>query len=344
MSKYYDGTKLLSLNDINGEKPELYICCGNRTAGKSVYFNRLLANKWLKKKEMIGILYRFKYEAINIADSFWGDIGKLFFKNHEFKGKVQEKGTYVELYMDDELCGYALCINGADRIKKLSHIFNEIKWLLLDEFQNETSTYCNREIEKFQSIHTSLARGNGEQVRYLPTFLVGNSVTLLNPYYVALDISQKLQNNTNYLRGNGYVLEQTLNKNASEAQMKSAFNRAFGNTGYTAYSAQNIYLNDTMTLIANPSGNNVYVATLIYKGKEYCVREYLEDGVIFCGKNVDSTYPYKIAVTTDDMDINYIMLKNSEMLLSRFKYYFNKGCFRFKDLMCKEVVLKMLSY
>ena len=32
---FYDGTKLLSLTDINREKPELYMCTTNRTGGKT---------------------------------------------------------------------------------------------------------------------------------------------------------------------------------------------------------------------------------------------------------------------------------------------------------------------
>lgn len=34
---YYDGTKLLSLKDADGNKPEIYLCVGNRTAGKTVF-------------------------------------------------------------------------------------------------------------------------------------------------------------------------------------------------------------------------------------------------------------------------------------------------------------------
>ena len=36
MPQFYDGTKLLSLNDINGNKREIYICTFNRSAGKNV--------------------------------------------------------------------------------------------------------------------------------------------------------------------------------------------------------------------------------------------------------------------------------------------------------------------
>ena len=47
MNDYYDGTKLLSLKDIDGNIPEIYVCSGNNTAGKTTYFSRLLVNRFL---------------------------------------------------------------------------------------------------------------------------------------------------------------------------------------------------------------------------------------------------------------------------------------------------------
>ena len=34
-SKYYDGTKLLSMKDLDGNKPEVYMVTTNRTGGKT---------------------------------------------------------------------------------------------------------------------------------------------------------------------------------------------------------------------------------------------------------------------------------------------------------------------
>ena len=51
MGKYYDGTKLLSMKDINGNTPEIYMCTTNRTGGKTTYFGRLCVNRFLKHKE-----------------------------------------------------------------------------------------------------------------------------------------------------------------------------------------------------------------------------------------------------------------------------------------------------
>ena len=49
MKQYYDGTKLLSLKDLDGNTPEIFMVTSNRTAGKTTYFNKLVFNKFLKK-------------------------------------------------------------------------------------------------------------------------------------------------------------------------------------------------------------------------------------------------------------------------------------------------------
>ena len=63
-----------------------------------------------------------------------------------------------------------------------------------------------------------------------------------------------------------------------------------------------------------------------------------------CDDRSDETFKMKITVTTDDHEINYVMLKRNDLFLSNLRYYFERGCFRFKDLRCKEAVLKALSY
>ena len=90
--KYYDGTKLLSLKDINGEKPEIYISIGNRSGGKTTYYNRMLVNRFKKRGEKFLLLYRWNYELTDIANKFFGDIGKIFFKDDEMKDKILAKG------------------------------------------------------------------------------------------------------------------------------------------------------------------------------------------------------------------------------------------------------------
>lgn len=345
MPQYYDGTKLLSMKDINGERPEIYLCTTNRTGGKTTYFGRLCINRFLDKGEKFALIYRYNYELDDVCDKFYKDIGSLFFPDHTMTNKRRASGMFHELFLDDVSCGYAISLNGADQIKKYSHLFSDVKRMIFDEFQSETNHYCNNEVEKLQSVHTSVARGQGEQVRYVPVYMLSNPVSIINPYYVAFGISSRLRDDTKFLKGDGFVLEQGFIDSASKAQKESAFNRAFGlDSKYNAYSTEAVYLNDNKSFIEKPQGTSRYICTLRYGGSEFAIREYAEAGIMYCDDRPDATFSTKISVTTDDHGINYVMLKRNDFFLSNLRYLFERGCFRFKDLRCKEAVLSALSY
>lgn len=344
MDKYYDGTKLLSMLDLNGNKPEIYLCTTNRTGGKTTYFARLCVNRFFDKKEKFCLVYRYNYELDDCAEKFYKDISGLFFKGTNMTSKRRAAGIFHELFIDDIACGYAVSLNSADQLKKYSHLFSDVKRMMFDEFQSETNHYCADEIRKFVSVHTSIARGQGEQIRYVPVYMCANPVSIINPYYVEMGISNRLKDDTKFLRGDGFVLEQGFVESASIAQKESGFNRAFAKNAYVAYSSECVYLNDNKAFVEKPIGVGRYLATLRYKGTDYAIREYAESGVIYCDDRPDTSFGMKLTVTTADHEINYVMLKRNSFFLTNMRYFFEQGCFRFKDLRCKEAVLKALSY
>ena len=344
MQKYYDGTKLLSLLDINGKKPEIYLCTTNRTGGKTCYFGRLRINRFLDKNEKFALIYRYNYELDDIVDKFYKDLGSLFFPNHVMTNKRRASGIFHELFLDGKSCGYAISLNSADQIKKYSHLFSDVQAMIFDEFQSESNHYCTDEIKKFLSVHTSIARGQGEQVRYVPVYMLSNPVSIINPYYVTLGISNRLKTDTKFLRGDGFVLEQGYVESASKKQKESGFNRAFAKDSYVAYSSESVYLNDNKAFIEKPTGKSKYICTLKYEGNNFSIREFAEDGIMYCDDKPDLTYPFKITVSTNDHGVNYVMLKKNDLFLGNMRYLFERGCFRFKDMRCKAAVLNALSY
>ena len=347
---YYDGTKLLSLKDLNGEKPEIYIVTTNRTGGKTTYFNKMLVNRYIKHNKKFCLLYRYAYELDCVTEKFFKDIKCLFFPNYNMSEKKRAKGAFIELFLqhendDAQSCGYAVALNKADQLKKYSHLLSDTTSILFDEFMSENNEYCSNEIAKFYSIHSSIARGNGEMYRYVPVYMLANPVTILNPYYTALGISERLNRNTRFLRGNGWVMEQGYNESASKAQMNSAFYKAFsGKEKYAEYGAQGIYLNDNETFIERPTGRAQYLATIKYNGNDYAIKAYANDGIVYCDTSIDESFPNKIAITTQDHNINYVMLSQYSMFIAQLRLFFDKGAFRFKDLKCKEAILTALSY
>ena len=343
-SEFYDGTKVMSLKDINGLDPELYLITTNRTGGKTTFYRRYSINRFKNKGLKFAELFRYNYEIDDIADSFFKDLKGLFFPNDVFTSKSRCKGVFHELFLNDVSCGYAIPLNSAESVKKKSALFSDVDHMVFDEFQSETNHYTSDEIKKFLSIHTSISRGQGQQKRHVPVYMLGNTVSLLNPYYTALGITNRLKSDTKFLKGDGFVVEQGFNESASLAQKESGISRAFAGNEYVGYSSECVYLNDNKMFIEAPEGTGRYLATLKYSGKEYGLREYAEQGVIYCNNKSDSTFPLRITVNTEDHNINYVMLKRNDIFLTNLRFYFEKGCFRFKDLQSKEAVLNALSY
>lgn len=341
---YYDGSKLLSLKDLNNNTPEIFICTSNRSAGKSTFFNRYVLRRFINYGEKFMLLYRFKHEITDVSDQFFKDIGSLFFPHSAMTHKLKNNGLYAELYFDNQPCGYAVTINNADFIKKKSHLFSDTARMLFDEFQSETNHYCTNEISKFLSIHTSVARGQNKQVRYVPVIMCSNTVSMLNPYYTALDISARLKKDTKFLRGDGYVLEQGYNDSAAMAQKESTFNKAFGDNRYLEYATQNIYLNDNDTFIGGINDKTTYIASVRYDGSQFAIRHCDKDNVLYCDRNVDQTCRIKIGITAEDITADYSSVALYPALIKVWRNYFNNGLFRFKDLESKTAVMKLLSY
>lgn len=70
MSKYYDATKLLSMLDINGKKPEIYMCTTNRTGGKTAYevYKRNMAHILGMKDEQVKVIETCQMLADEVED------------------------------------------------------------------------------------------------------------------------------------------------------------------------------------------------------------------------------------------------------------------------------------
>lgn len=343
MKKFYDGFPLLNKLDIKGNKPEIYICTSNRSAGKTTFFSKYLVDQFKKYREKFGLLYRYNYELDDVADKFFKDISGLFFPKNFLESKRRASGIFHELFLDGASCGYAISINSVDQLKKYSHLFSDIKHIMFDEFQTESQRYCSDEIKKFISVHTTIARGQGKQVRYVPIYMVGNPVSILNPYYLELGITERLRSDTKFLRGDGYVLEQGFNLSASKAMDSSGFNRAFAKNEYLAYSKEGVYLFDDKAFIDKPEGRCYYIMTIRYNNNEYGVLEYPDLGLMYVSNKPDKTCKLKVTVNYTDHDVNFIMLRQNSYILDNFRTYFEQGCFRFKNQQCKEALIKVLA-
>lgn len=338
----YDGTKLLSLKDRRGITPEIFMATDVRSSGKTTFFVKMETKRFLNKQEKFVYLVRHKNELDGLGEAMYKEVGNLFFSDKTFESKIRGGGLYCDLLCDGVKMGYGLPLNSYDKIKKKSHLFTDATSILFDEFQSETNHYLKDEVGALHSIHTSLARGSGRMVRYLPIYMLSNHITLLNPYFNLFGLTN-LSKETRYYRGNGFVLEQQFNEDAINESKQSAFNIAFSETDYSNMSKQGVYLLDEEKYIVpfNKIKNKEYLMTLLYGGKEYGV--YTSGDKMYCSTRSDHHYPLRYVIGKE-IGSNSRLIASSPFTVKEMRDCVANGSFLFESQKAKECVFKALSY
>lgn len=341
---YYNGNRLLSMKDSRRRKPFIYIVESNRDDGKTTYFVRKLVNDYLNCGKKFVKLTRFRTNLDDGADKMLGKVLPKFYDGLSYDYEISSDKLYGKVYINGEFCGFILPISGAAAIKDSWQLFTGTSHMFLDEFQSETNEYVKDETTKLISIQKSLSKQCDSPDHYLPLYMAGNLITLLNPYYIDMGISDRIQTNTKFLKGDGYVLERHYNETAAHEAEDNGFLRAFSRNKYVTQMTEQIYLNDTNTFIERPAGRREYIASIRNGGQDYAVYLCYDAGVVYCSQEVDYSFPRKIAITTEDQKINYVILKNSSNFISLMRWYFQNGCFRFRNMKCKSTIFKLLCF
>ena len=338
--KYFEAHSVYEYKDINGEVPEILLVDGNRTGGKTTAFSRMLVNDFLEKEEKFFLVYRYKNDLANVAEAFFKDIKVLFFNDHELTCTSHANGTYFELFLDSKSCGYASSLTMSGKLKRYSHIFSDVSKMFFDEYQDENNMYLPDEVNKLMSLHTTIARGRGQAVRFVPLYMASNSISIFNPYYSALGITGKINSKTKVLKGEGFVLLRLIIKDVAEAQKSSAFNRAFMSSGYLDSSIDNCFLNDdTFNVVKQKNYGNVFF--IFYcSGELFSV--FRSDGSLYCKKGGDKTvYPCFGAYLSDRNESVSFIRNTSYWTFARMLY--QEGQIFFDSIETKHAFLTLIS-
>lgn len=345
MSEYYDGNKLLSLADLDGEPPEIYICTSNRAAGKTTYFGRYAMRRFLNYDEKFILVYRFAYELENVADKFFKDLQALFFPDYTMESKKKGRAAFATLYIqkggdEKQICGYAVALNSADQLKKFSHFFSDCARMIFDEFQSETWHYCADEVKKLQSVHATVARGHGQQARRVPVIMIANPVSAVNPYYIALGISARLEPNAHFIRGHGWVLEQGHNEAAENAMKTSRFAVAFSSDSYADYAADGRYLDNNAFIMPKPPQLGRCLLVIKHGGSSFGVFQIAEKtgAFLYVSESYDKTCPVVLAATVADHYDETVMRSVPKLATA-----YDAGCVRFSSLVSRAAFLALIG-
>lgn len=336
---YFIAHDVSEYKDINGNTPEILMVDGNRSAGKTTAFSRKLVNDFIISGKKFMLVYRYLNELNNISEAFFKDIRTLFFPGYDMTEKKRANGAYIELYLNGKECGYAAALNSAGKLKHYSHVFSDVNQMFFDEYQLENGFYLQDEIKKFISLHMTVARGQGQVVRFVPVYMCSNSITIFNPYYEAFRISGKINSNTKVLKGDGFVLLRLTIKEVAKEQEKSAFNRAFAESGYMQSAVDNSFLNDESYNILKEDLR--YFQPLLvfrYEKKLYTI---FTNGYKMHVKAGESAGVPTYGAAQQDRGQNYNSIRNSGVF-NRIRMYYRDGNLTFHTPDAKRAFLVLI--
>lgn len=350
--QFYSGDKLLSTLDKDGEKPELFIVCSRvRGPGKTFYFTKKLLDDFMKEKKAKFVLFcRSKLELGGVAEGMFKSMMSIHYPDYDMFEKIQMKGVYSNIYIatgkDEERevihVGYCIPLSSCDQVKRISSTFSDSVQGYFDEFQPEDkNTYLTNEVQKFLSVHTSIARGEGQSRRYYPVYFASNTISISNPYFIALGLTKKIQTNTKFYKGEGFVFEKAENPGLVKVHAQSGMSRAFSEEKAINF-GDNSWLNDNYACVEklNNPGRAQYICTLISGNIKLAVKYYPNLYLYYVDYNVDRNNSFIFNIKYDNMEPNIPLIKGSVTMM-KLRESMERGIVRFKDIRCKEICMDL---
>lgn len=339
---YYCGYSLLNMRDLNDEIPEIFICSGNRTAGKTFFFKRFMMRLCVETKKQFLVLVRKRTQLYTAAKSFVEDLQECKDMPGQYSVNNSDIVGVKEIFYGSYLVGYISYLNYADDIKEASNMFNNVCVIFKDEIQLPNGNYLENEIGKLRSIHKSCARGFGEKTRYLPTILCGNELSLINPYYVTFGIHKRLNKETKKMRGNGWVMQITWNESAAQLATKSAFEKAFGEDKQSLSDNFNVYM-DNLNMVGVPVNKKYLKILFIMYVNKVPFGVWGGQGFYYVSRKVDLSCPRKYAMDLESHNEKTILIQRNDILFISLRKYFESGLFRFQDVECRSIMIDALA-
>lgn len=349
---FYDNTKLLEATDANGVKPEVYfVCSRGRSAGKTYQFSKTLWEHFEQTGEKFIILTR------RIQDLQGGSIAYGVMKGYfdyarpdiTLSEKTGMRGVFNNVFAHvgtgdeavTEHVGYVIPLAADSKIKNVSSMFVDAWAMFMDEFQPmHSGEYLSNEVQRLDTIHTSVARGGGQSIRYVPVFMCSNAINIFNPYFVACGIVKNIQSNTRIYRGDGFIYERCMVRGLDEKRAETGFARTF-KTAENTVEDDNSWLADSGSCVEQPNGwgRASCLGNLLRGNEMFGVKYYPQVGLYYVDRKPQKVGAPTYALTLGD-NLNVPFIRQSSFM-KKLKTMFMGGRVRVKDSGVQTMLLDL---
>lgn len=325
---WYSYNKVMSYNAMMN-----YIL-GERGVGKSYGLKKYLLNRFKKKDSQFIYLRRYDTELKkSLKDNeFFKDIGNdPEFINDNFYVRGDK------FYMNDKVCGYAIPLSKASIYKSVP--FPNVDIIMYDEFliDNATYHYLPDEPEKLLDFMETVGR-----LRNIKIFLLGNSISLINPYFDYFNISLPYNSDIKTFKDGLILINYIRNEAYRKVKKESNFGKLIDGTKYSSYAIDNEFLKDNNNFIKKKSPKSKFFFNLILNKHTYGVWMDYENSNMYISKHYNSNNPVCITFDYKDHSEHTIMLKSRSVFFQNLVKHYQIGCLYFDTLQIKSDVTSLI--
>ena len=338
VNKWYDKGQLLSF------KAFFNLLIGNRGGGKTYGFKGWSIDDYKKNKRQFIWLRRYGTEIELMKKSFFDDIASKY-PNDKFEIKGSKKAG--KFYMNNELIGFYFALSTSSIAK--SSAYPNVDKIIFDEFliMGNTYKYLTDEVVMLLEFIETIFRDrehNPQAVQPRGVYLLGNNVTIANPYFLYFNIKPFKQRF--YVdRTRGIVVEQYTNAKFIEDKKASKIGKLTANTTYAEYAIENKSYLDNDRFIAKKPSMCTFNCAIDYKGKTYGFWLDYKNGDMYVNYQYDPDSYNHYSLTKDDHTINTFLIKNlTNTYIKNIVWLFRAGCMYFENQQIKSQVYELLSY
>ena len=336
---YYDGSRLL--RKAAGDKPStILISTTTRSTGKTSYYILFswFLNRWYGKET--AYMVRLVNDLKNYHVIFYDVLEYYELLDGEFKSELIVRDTVAGITYNAERFGYVICLKKADALKKFSSVFRDVELVLMEEYQpEEQGGILKNEPDKLKSILRTVGRGNGRMTREVLTVLLGNPVTLLNPYLIKYKIAPQYHAKDGIITVSRVSAEFNLLNAASEEMKEHSLTEIY----CTDYDIGKSFLYASDGFVRKAPGKCSYMFTIVYGKDAIGIRGAKGKLDVYCTPNPDPKCDLIFALNPSDMDETRTLINRRSFTWQYLRDAFNSGHLFFATLKIKEVMFDLLG-
>ena len=335
-TKYYSYSKLLSYNATYN------LLIGNRGQGKTYGAIKKALKDGIEKGHMFIYLRRYKAELATARNTFFANFVNAF-PEYDFRTKGDQAQWSLASKRSDKkrdwfTIGYFVALSQAQNYKSAS--FPIVKTIIFDEFIIEKSAihYLPNESVIFNNFYSTVDRWL-DKTR---VFFLANSVSIMNPYFIAWDIVPK-KGDTFIIKNKGFIVCHISDNEEFNAEVyETNFGKFIKDSEYADFAVENVFADNTDSMLKLKDTKARYLFTLECKTGQFSVWYNIFSSYYWVQNKLPKTQEIYTLVS-EKMDNTKMLLSFTDRPLANLRTAFRQGNMSFDNQVTRNTFMEVFK-